>query len=152
MDKSNCVCRTFCKGIPELSWVRFSRARMHSSALCFTCGLNHSHSPLWWPTWLTLDHQRRVAPDQRSAACVTGTGSRCAGWYKGQTLHNSPVYFWVRIRSLLAAEVCSTSTLWPGFLGLRYTSPALSHSSDENNTSPRPTHPYVSKTRQQIGR
>lgn len=44
MDKSNCVCRTFCKGIPKLSWESFSRAKMHSSALCLTCGLNYSHS------------------------------------------------------------------------------------------------------------
>lgn len=35
--QSNCVCRTFCTAIPELISVSLSRARMHSSARCFTC-------------------------------------------------------------------------------------------------------------------
>lgn len=36
VDQSNRVCRTFCTVIPELISVSLSRARMHSSALCFT--------------------------------------------------------------------------------------------------------------------
>lgn len=40
--QSNWVCRTLWTGIPELIWVSFSRAMMHSFALCFTCTVDSS--------------------------------------------------------------------------------------------------------------
>lgn len=54
VDQSNCVCKTFCTGVPELISISLSRARMHSSALCFT-----------WEWWRRRSEIRRKKSTHR---------------------------------------------------------------------------------------